>query len=128
MIYLGSVIGERFETGHGAIVREENVIGDRVAVWSHTVIDYGCVIGNDVKIHSNVYIAQYTTLEDGVFIGPGTVLLNDPHSRLFGQPRRLSLIFLDQEATGAVQHMPARPNKLGRLIQYGRLLDDQLLQ
>ena len=79
VIYLGSVIGEKFETGHYVVVREENRIGDNVTIWSHSVIDYGCVIGNDVKIHTKVYVAQYSIIEDGVFIGPGTTLLNDPH-------------------------------------------------
>jgi len=79
ILYLGSRIGERFETGHYTIVREENTIGNGVQIWSHSVVDYGCTIGNDVHLHSNVYVAQYSILEDGVFVAPGTVLLNDPH-------------------------------------------------
>ena len=79
ILYLGTRIGERFQSGHHTVIREESLIGDRVQVWSHSTIDYGCVIGNDVHIHTGVYVAQFTTLEDGVFIAPGTVLLNDPH-------------------------------------------------
>ncbi|MBI2580196.1 N-acetyltransferase [Candidatus Woesearchaeota archaeon] len=47
-------------------------------------MDYGCRIGNNVKVHCNCYIAQGTVIEDGVFIGPGTVTTNDkyPGSRL----------------------------------------------
>lgn len=79
VIYLGSRIGRHFETGHNAVVREENFLGDGVSVWNHTTIDYGCVIGRNVKIHSSCYVGQYTVIEDGVFIAPGTTLLNDPH-------------------------------------------------
>jgi acetyltransferase-like isoleucine patch superfamily enzyme len=77
VIYAGSTVGWRFETGHNVIVREENRIGDDVSIWSNTIVDYGCTIGNRVKIHSNCYIAQFTELEDDVFIGPGVTMTND---------------------------------------------------
>jgi hypothetical protein len=32
------------------------------------VVDYGCRIGNRVKIHTGVYVAQFTVIEDDVFI------------------------------------------------------------
>lgn len=77
VIYQAVRIGDDFETGHSVILREENEIGDSVSIWSHTVIDYGCRVGNRVKIHSNVYVAQYTVIEDDVFIAPGTIFAND---------------------------------------------------
>ncbi len=79
VLYEGSRIGRNLETGHGTILREENVIGDDCRVWSNSIVDYGCRIGHGVSIHCNVYIAQYSVIEDGVFVGPGTVFLNDPH-------------------------------------------------
>jgi acetyltransferase-like isoleucine patch superfamily enzyme len=79
IIYLGSHIGNRLETGHNVIIREENKIGDNLAVWSNSIIDYGCRIGRNVKIHSNCYIAQFTALEDGVFLAPGVIIANDLH-------------------------------------------------
>jgi acetyltransferase-like isoleucine patch superfamily enzyme len=42
-------------------------------------VDYGCIIGNRVKIHCNVYIAQFTVIEDDVFIAPGVSITNDLH-------------------------------------------------
>ena len=79
VIYAGSRIGSNLETGHNTIIREENEIGDRLAVWNSSVIDYGCNIGNDVKIHCNIYIAQFTVIEDGVFLAPGVTIANDYH-------------------------------------------------
>ena len=79
VIYQAVTIGNHLETGHHVVVREENQIGDSVSLWSNTVIDYGCRIGNRVKIHSNVYVAQYTVLEDDVFIGPGVIFANDKY-------------------------------------------------
>lgn len=78
-IYIGTRIGSGLETGHGVVIREQNVIGDHFNVWNNTTIDYGCTIGNNVKIHANGYVAQFTTLEDDVFMAPGVTIANDPH-------------------------------------------------
>jgi acetyltransferase-like isoleucine patch superfamily enzyme len=77
VVYLGSRIGDRFETGHHVVVREECAVGDDVSVWSNTVVDYGCHIGNRVKIHANCYIAQYTDIRDDAFLAPGVTIAND---------------------------------------------------
>lgn len=77
VIYRGSVIGNRFETGHHVVVREQVRIGDDVSIWSNTVIDHGCVIGDRVKIHCNCYISQFTVIEDDAFLAPGVTLAND---------------------------------------------------
>jgi acetyltransferase-like isoleucine patch superfamily enzyme len=77
VLYAGSRIGARFQTGHHVIVREECEIGDDVSVWSNTVVDYGCRIGHRVKIHSNCYIAQYTEILDDAFLAPGVTVAND---------------------------------------------------
>jgi acetyltransferase-like isoleucine patch superfamily enzyme len=79
VLYAGTEIGGDFETGHNVVVREQNRLGDRVSIWNNTTVDYGCVIGNRVKLHSNVYVAQFTTIEDDVFIASGVTIANDPH-------------------------------------------------
>ena len=89
ILYQSVVIGRNFETGHHVLIREENRIGDFVSVWANTVIDYGCVLGNRVKIHAQGYVAQFTVIEDDVFIAPGTVFGNDkyPVSSVLEGPR-----------------------------------------
>ena len=77
VLYAGSTIGTHFETGHHVVVREDCVIGDDVSIWSGSVVDYGCRIGNGVKIHTNCYVAQYTELLDGAFLAPGVTIAND---------------------------------------------------
>jgi len=79
VIYAGTTIGARFNTGHHVVVREENRIGNDVAIWGQSTVDYGCTIGNGVKIHTGVYVAQFTVLEDEVFLAPGVIIANDPH-------------------------------------------------
>jgi acetyltransferase-like isoleucine patch superfamily enzyme len=79
IIYSGSTIGRNLETGHYVVIREQNIIGDNFRIWSNSTIDYGCCIGNNVKIHNRVYVSQFTLIEDDVFIGPGVTLTNDIH-------------------------------------------------
>jgi acetyltransferase-like isoleucine patch superfamily enzyme len=77
VLYDGTTIGRGLQTGHGVVVREGCLIGDDVSIWSNSVVDYGCRIGNRVKIHCNCYVAQFTELEDDVFLAPGVTIAND---------------------------------------------------
>lgn len=79
VIYTNTKIGDNLKTGHNVLIREKNQIGDNFSVWSNTVIDYGCIIGNNVKIHCNCYIAQFTIIEDDVFLAPSVTIANDVH-------------------------------------------------
>jgi acetyltransferase-like isoleucine patch superfamily enzyme len=77
VVYAGSLIGDRFQSGHNVVLREALEVGDDVSVWSNTVIDYGCHIGSRVKIHCNCYVAQYTRISDDAFLAPGVTIAND---------------------------------------------------
>src|SRR5580698_10836678 len=77
VLYDGTTIGRRLQTGHGVVIREGCEIGDDVAIWSNTVVDYSCRIGHRVKVHCNCYVAQYTELDDDVFLAPGVTIAND---------------------------------------------------
>jgi acetyltransferase-like isoleucine patch superfamily enzyme len=79
VIYAGSKIGTHLETGHGVVIREENRLGDHLSIWNNSTIDYGCVVGDRVRIHCNVYVAQFTVIEDDVFLAPGVMIANDRH-------------------------------------------------
>ena len=79
VIYESTVIGNRFTSGHNSVIREENHIGDDFSIWNNSTVDYGCRIGNKVKIHCNCYVAQFSVLEDNVFLAPGVTLANDIH-------------------------------------------------
>ncbi|MDD4856908.1 MAG: acyltransferase [Candidatus Krumholzibacteria bacterium] len=79
VVYAGSRIGAYLETGHHTIIREENEIGEHFSIWNSSVVDYGCRIGMRVKIHCHVYVAQFTVIEDDVFLAPGVKIANDYH-------------------------------------------------
>ena len=79
VLYACSSFGDGLQTGHNIVVREQNVIGDGLNIWSGSSIDYGCRIGSGVLIHCLCYIAQFTEIDDNVFLGPGTIITNDLH-------------------------------------------------
>jgi len=87
VIYGGTTIGSGLQTGHGVTIREQNEIGDNFNLWNCSTIDYGCKIGNNIKIHCNCYIAQFTVIEDNAFMAPGVTIANDLHPGCqFSQP------------------------------------------
>ena len=79
IIYSNVRIGDGLETGHNVVIREETVIGHHFRIWNNSVVDYGCIIGNNVRLHCNIYVAQYTVIEDDVFMAPGVIIANDLH-------------------------------------------------
>lgn len=78
VIYAGVTIGDHFQTGHSTIIREGNVIGDDCSVGTHVGLEPRNHIGNRVRIHTNAAM-EGATLEDDVCIGPGALLMDDPH-------------------------------------------------
>jgi len=76
VIYAGNKIGINFQTGNKVNVRELNDIGDNVSIGTLSVIEHHVRIGNNVRIHSQAFIPEYSTLEDGAWIGPHVVLTN----------------------------------------------------
>ena len=78
IIYSGSTIGIKFQTGHHVTVREKAKIGDHVSVGTLSDIQGNCKLGNYVRLHSNVHIGQLSMIDDFVWIFPYVVLTNDP--------------------------------------------------
>ena len=81
VIYAGNVLGEGFECGHQAFVRESNRIGNHVSVGTGSIIEHHVAIGNNVRIHSHVFIPEFSELEDDCWIGPNVVLTNAKHPK-----------------------------------------------
>ena len=77
-LYGGTTIGDRFQTGQGVSIREDNVIGDDVSVGTNAVLEAGNRIGSRVRIHTGCFL-ECVTVEDDVFIAPNVVFADDPH-------------------------------------------------
>ena len=78
-MYAGVTIGERFECGHHVTIREGSRIGSSVRVGTQSDLQGLLEIGDFVRIHSNVFVAQYSTIEDFAWLLPNVTLTNDPH-------------------------------------------------
>lgn len=78
VIYAGTTIGDGFNSGHGAMIREDNVIGDNCSVGSNAVLEPGNRVGSGTRIHSQCFL-EHVTLGERVFLAPGVVFTDDPH-------------------------------------------------
>lgn len=76
VIYAGNKIGNNFQTGNKANIREMNEIGDDVSIGTLSVVEHHVKIGNRVRIHTQAFIPEYTILEDESWIGPNVVITN----------------------------------------------------
>jgi acetyltransferase-like isoleucine patch superfamily enzyme len=81
VIYYGNQIGRNFQTGHNAMVRELNEIGDDVSIGTGSIVEHHVKIGNRVRLHSNVFIPEYSILEEDCWIGPHVVFTNARYPR-----------------------------------------------
>ncbi len=76
VIYASNKIGNNFQTGNKANIRELTEIGDNVSIGTLSVVEHHVKIGDGVRIHSQAFIPEYSILEDGSWIGPNAVLTN----------------------------------------------------
>lgn len=81
VIYGGNTIGRGFQTGHGALLREGNRVGNSVVVGSHSVVEGRCRFEDHAVVHSNCFIGEETLLRRNAWVGPGVVTLNTKFPR-----------------------------------------------
>lgn len=76
VIYAGNRIGDNFQAGNKANIRELNKIGDNVSIGTLTVVEHHVHMGNSVRIHTQAFIPEFTLLEDECWLGPNVVVTN----------------------------------------------------
>jgi UDP-2-acetamido-3-amino-2,3-dideoxy-glucuronate N-acetyltransferase len=74
-------IGRGTRIWHQVQVREGAVIGSECILGKGAYIDLNVRIGDRCKLQNSVFVFHGFNLEDGVFLGPGVMLLNDKHPR-----------------------------------------------
>jgi UDP-2-acetamido-3-amino-2,3-dideoxy-glucuronate N-acetyltransferase len=62
-------------------VREGAAIGSECVLGKGAYVDLNVRIGDRCKLQNGVFVFHGFTVEDGVFLGPGAMLLNDKHPR-----------------------------------------------
>lgn len=78
IVYVNSSIDDCLQTGHYTLIRENNVLGTYCKVGTGTELGPGNNIGSNVMIHGGCFL-EMALVGNNVFIGPNTVLLDDPH-------------------------------------------------
>lgn len=76
VIYAGVTMGHGTQTGHAALVREMTELGDNVSVGSHSIVEHHVRIADNVRIHSQVFVPEFSVLEETAWLGPNVVLTN----------------------------------------------------
>lgn len=79
VVYRGTRIGDGFQSGHGAIVREGTVIGNGVSLGTHSILERDAIVEDGARIHSGCFLPEYTKVRRGAWIGPCVVVTNVLH-------------------------------------------------
>jgi UDP-2-acetamido-3-amino-2,3-dideoxy-glucuronate N-acetyltransferase len=96
-----AVLGPGTTVWHLAQIREDAHLGQGCIVGRGAYVGPGVTIGDHVKLQNYALVYEPARLEDGVFIGPATVLTNDLHPRSVDVTGRLKRP-ADWEARGVV--------------------------
>lgn len=98
VIYAGNKIGINFQTGNKTNIRELNEIGDNVSIGTLSVVEHHVRIGNGVRIHSQVFIPEYSILEDECWLGPNVVLTNARYPKSLNSKNELKGVCVKSNA------------------------------
>lgn len=79
IIYADCKMGSNFQTGHRAVIRERSKFGNNCSFGTLSQSDGEIEVGNDCRFHNNVFIATYTTCEDGVHFYPMSCTVDSMH-------------------------------------------------
>lgn len=81
VIYAGNKIGNKFQTGNKANIRELNDIGNNVSIGTLSVVEHHVKIEDNVRIHTQVFIPEFSTLKKDAWVGPNVVFTNAPYPK-----------------------------------------------
>lgn len=76
-VHPSAILSEGVKVWANAQVRERAVLGKNVIIGKGAFIDFDVIIGDNCKIQNYVCVYHGAILEDGVFLGPSVLVLND---------------------------------------------------
>jgi UDP-2-acetamido-3-amino-2,3-dideoxy-glucuronate N-acetyltransferase len=76
-----ATVGDKTKIWHEAQVREGAVIGRECIIGKGVYVDKDVHVGDRCKLQNGAFVYHGFHLEDGVFVGPGAMLLNDKYPR-----------------------------------------------
>jgi acetyltransferase-like isoleucine patch superfamily enzyme len=79
IMYAGCAVGENFQTGHRAIIREYSIFGKDCSFGTLSQADGHIQVGDRCRFHNNVFIATYTTIENDCHFYPMSCTTDSLH-------------------------------------------------
>jgi len=79
IIYADCSFGAGFQTGHRACIRERTRFGKGCSFGTMSQSDGDVTAGDNCRLHNNVFVATYTTLEDNVHFYPMSCTVDSLH-------------------------------------------------
>lgn len=80
-VHEDATLGDGTVVWHLAQVREGARLGRDCVIGRGAYIGAGVRLGDRVKVQNLALVYEPATLEEGVFVGPGAILTNDPYPR-----------------------------------------------
>jgi acetyltransferase-like isoleucine patch superfamily enzyme len=77
IVLAGARVGSGAIVGDQAFVRERAVVGAGSVIGRGSAVDNDVVVGERVRVQTDVYLTAYSMVEDDVFVGPGVLTTND---------------------------------------------------
>lgn len=78
VLYEGSDIGDRLETGHHIVIREKSKIGTNLRIGNFSDIEGTCSIGDYCRFHGYVHVGKGSEIGSFVWLFSLVTLTNDP--------------------------------------------------
>ena len=127
-IHPTAIVDGNVKLGNGVKVYANAVLQGNIKIGDNTVIGAGVHIFGDVKIGANcklqsmVFVPGGTIIEDGVFIGPGSVILNDKFPPSAGEHWRPVILKEGTTIGGNVTILPGVTIGVGATVGAGAVV------
>ncbi len=124
VIYAGNVIGNNFQTGNKANIRELNRIGNDVSIGTLSVVEHHVEIEDGVRIHTQAFIPEFCVLKRGAWIGPRVTLTNAKFPKHPDAKETLQGVVVGEDAKlgAGVTVLPGVKIGVGALVGAGSLV------
>ena len=106
-----------------------NKIGDNVSIGTLVTIEHHVIIGNEVRVHTQAFIPEYSILKKNCWLGPNVVLTNASYPKHPNIKANLQGVIIEESAKiGAnVTLLPGVTVGRGSLIGAGSVVTKNVL-
>jgi UDP-3-O-[3-hydroxymyristoyl] glucosamine N-acyltransferase len=87
ILYDGVTIGEQFQTGPYAVVRENTTFGKSCSLGNNCDVQADVRVGDYTRCHSNVTLGQFSVVGNYCWFMPYVLLMNDYYPPNYHDPR-----------------------------------------